>query len=332
MFYNDKITKKAVAKLVKANILISTKGKNISCSGGSNNPKYSNESGWIYAVTLHGKLYQIGNDVWDFVMGRILEWDSYNVEKFSKGINRDLNKILNEKEKRVYIESKLQKEWQELKEFYKVNEYSWEYQGDIEIHKMHLNSFVQLNFYWLCARFYIYVYQHEFTRLHTELKLPTADDLGLKDIVEFDKLLFLQYHFLLNKIALVYHNKIKSLENFVSTIEPVNLSNRNIKADKSKTLAQLLSGSNSEKIVASIKVNYKNIKGKRLKLLFLALQELELLPLTGAAANFHKCCQLEFQWDIASYSAMNDYKYNKSVDFVEKESFKHHIQTLMKTE
>ena len=52
------------------------------------------------------------------------------------------------------------------------------------------------------------------------------------------------------------------------------------------------------------------IKGKRLKLLLLALQDLGLLPKERIAKKFHDCCKNEFDWDIARYSAMNDYKYN----------------------
>ncbi|MBE7689453.1 hypothetical protein [Tenacibaculum piscium] len=70
----------------------------------------------------------------------------------------------------------------------------------------------------------------------------------------------------------------------------------------------------AEKIVNGIKTKYKNIKGKQLKLLFLALQNLDLIPKEQFAKKFYDCCTKEFNWNVASYNAMNGYKYNEETD------------------
>jgi len=83
---------------------------------------------------------------------------------------------------------------------------------------------------------------------------------------------------------------------------------REIKREAS--LSDIITHPKSNEIVEGIKIQYKNIKGKRLKLLLLALQELGLLPKERTARKFYDCCKAEFNWDIASYQAMNDYKFN----------------------
>lgn len=79
-------------------------------------------------------------------------------------------------------------------------------------------------------------------------------------------------------------------------------------------LSSIITHEKSTDIIKCIKVQYKNIKGKRLKLLLLALQELDLLPKEGIASKFHRLCKIEFDWEIASYNAMNGYNYNKNTD------------------
>jgi len=98
-----------------------------------------------------------------------------------------------------------------------------------------------------------------------------------------------------------------------------------------KTLSDLITHENSFEIIEGIKIQYKNIKGKRLKLLLTALQELNLLPKERIAQKFHACCKNEFNWSIASYNAMNNYKYNLGIDNNELTNMKQYIETLIKT-
>ncbi|NLN95173.1 MAG: hypothetical protein GX128_03265 [Bacteroidales bacterium] len=96
-------------------------------------------------------------------------------------------------------------------------------------------------------------------------------------------------------------------------------------------LSNLITHNNSTKIVEAIKIQYKNIKGKRLKLLLIALQELNLIPTERIATTFHNCCKKEFNWDIASYSAMNDTIYNELTDKTELEGMKQFIKNIIGT-
>jgi hypothetical protein len=98
-----------------------------------------------------------------------------------------------------------------------------------------------------------------------------------------------------------------------------------------KTLSVLITHTKSVEIVKSVKVQYKNIKGKRLKILLLAFQDLKLLPIERTAQKFHECCKKEFDWNIASYNAMNGYNFNESTDNVEFTSMKQYLETLIKT-
>lgn len=100
---------------------------------------------------------------------------------------------------------------------------------------------------------------------------------------------------------------------------------------KIKQLSDLITHPKSPEIVNGIKTQYKNIKGKRLKLLLLALQELDLLPKERTAKKFHNLCESEFTWKIASYNAMNGYEYNEGVDFNEFVNMKQYIKSLINT-
>lgn len=94
------------------------------------------------------------------------------------------------------------------------------------------------------------------------------------------------------------------------------------------TLSSLITHSKSVEIVKGIKVQYKNIKGKRLKLLLLALQDLDLLPKERIAQKFYNCCEAEFDWNIASYNAMNGYVFNANTDSDDFDKMKQHIKLL----
>jgi hypothetical protein len=98
---------------------------------------------------------------------------------------------------------------------------------------------------------------------------------------------------------------------------------------KDEVLSDLITHTKSKEIVNFIKVNYKNIRGKRLKLLLLVFQELQLLPKERIAQSFHNCCKNEFKWDIASYNAMNGYNYNKHTDSETIEEMKANIKKII---
>jgi len=98
---------------------------------------------------------------------------------------------------------------------------------------------------------------------------------------------------------------------------------------KKETLSDLITHSKGIEIVEGIKIQYKNIKGKRLKLLLMALQELGLFPKEGNASKFHTLCKSEFDWDIASYQAMNDYKFNDVTDKPELCEMKQYLENLI---
>ncbi len=96
-----------------------------------------------------------------------------------------------------------------------------------------------------------------------------------------------------------------------------------------KTLSGLITHNKSSEIVEGVKNQYKNIKGKRLKLLLLAFQDLDLLPKERIARSFHQCCETGFTWDIGSYNAMNKYVFNEHIDTTELESIKQYISKLI---
>ena len=97
-----------------------------------------------------------------------------------------------------------------------------------------------------------------------------------------------------------------------------------------ETLSDLITHKNSVEIIENVKIQYRNIKGKRLKLLLKAFQDLDLLPKERIAQKFHNCCKIEFDWNIASYNAMNGYNYNEKTDKDELNSMKKYLETLTK--
>lgn len=101
--------------------------------------------------------------------------------------------------------------------------------------------------------------------------------------------------------------------------------------EQPEILSCIITHEKAETIAEGIKTQYKNIKGKRLKLLLIALQELELLPKERIAKKFHTLCNNEFNWDIASYNAMNGYAFNTHTDTDEVKGMKQYIKTLLDT-
>jgi len=98
-----------------------------------------------------------------------------------------------------------------------------------------------------------------------------------------------------------------------------------------ETLSSIITHKEAETIVSGIKTQYKNIKGKHLKLLLMALQDLELLPNERIAKAFHGCCKREFDWDVASYPAMNDYQFNEYTDKIELDNMKKFLEKIIQT-
>jgi len=94
-------------------------------------------------------------------------------------------------------------------------------------------------------------------------------------------------------------------------------------------LKDLITHAESEKIANNLKIKFKNIKGKKLKLLLIALQDLELLPKERIAKKFHECCKNYFDWNIAEYQAMNDYKFNSQTDNNELIQIKSQIESII---
>lgn len=87
------------------------------------------------------------------------------------------------------------------------------------------------------------------------------------------------------------------------------------------------------KVIEMIKSNpyYNGIKGKRLKILFRALTILNILPAERTANSFYQLIKKNLDWDICSYNAMNDYKYNPNIDEIELERMKDDIKTAIST-
>lgn len=102
-------------------------------------------------------------------------------------------------------------------------------------------------------------------------------------------------------------------------------------SEQKEKLSDIITHQNSVQIVEGIKIQYKNIKGKRLKLLLMALQDLGLFPKERTANLFHDACLKEFNWNIASYNAMNGYVFNDRIDNAEYNSMKQYLETLTKT-
>jgi hypothetical protein len=97
------------------------------------------------------------------------------------------------------------------------------------------------------------------------------------------------------------------------------------------TLSGLITHEESINIIEKIKVQYKGIKGKRLKILLTALQNLQLLPNERIAKSFYTGCKEEFNWDIGTYQSMNDYKYNENTDKEELTQMKDFLNKITNT-
>jgi len=123
--------------------------------------------------------------------------------------------------------------------------------------------------------------------------------------------------------------KMEVQRDFFNKIEKHEIEALSLKQKKVETLIDLIIDPKPAYIVENIKNKYRGIKGKRLKLLLITLQNLELLPLERIGKRFHSCCKLEFDWNIASYNAMNGYRYNKEVDNEELKNMMDLIKSLI---
>ena len=121
---------------------------------------------------------------------------------------------------------------------------------------------------------------------------------------------------------------VPSVQEHIETLPPQ-------QEEKSKfhspiALADLITHEKNLDIVEKIKIQYRNIKGKRLKLLLIAFQESGLLPKERIAKKFHNCCEKEFDWEISSYNAMNGYGYNQNTDNEELQEMKNYLKEVTK--
>lgn len=140
----------------------------------------------------------------------------------------------------------------------------------------------------------------------------------------------------LDRAMIEGHSNFKSVNNYTQSQElhkeslpPQQSEKPKPKQEQPETLGSIITHKEAETLVSGIKTQYKNIKGKRLKLLLIALQELELLPKERIAKKFHTLCNNEFNWKIASYNAMNGYNFNSHTDTDEVEGMKQYIKTLL---
>ncbi|WP_067145327.1 hypothetical protein [Pseudotamlana agarivorans] len=131
------------------------------------------------------------------------------------------------------------------------------------------------------------------------------------------------------KKGLFLEAEIEETDSGKQLLPAVNVDSKTALKQKLK-LSDLITHEKSTEIVEGVKVQYKNIKGKGLKILLLALQKLNLLPEERIAKKFHDCCKVEFDWDIASYNAMNGHKFNDLTDFEELEKKKQYIKSIIK--
>lgn len=147
---------------------------------------------------------------------------------------------------------------------------------------------------------------------------------------EFEKFQpYCPYTIMLSTIESTKDEILKYFPEFGETPPPVVEENTPNKPT-AELLSDLITHESSVDISEKIKVKYKGIKGKRLKLLLMAFQDLGLIQKEQIGKRFHACCKKEFNWNIASYPAMNDYNYNKHTDSVEFDEMKDFIQALIK--
>lgn len=156
-----------------------------------------------------------------------------------------------------------------------------------------------------------YTYFHPNDRLYRDLIIPSNNSIN--QIKQYFKKIS-------HIIKAVTFEEIGNSED----LETMSTSSKN-----KPSLKELITHTDSERIVEAIKIRYKNIAGKELKFLLLALQDLELIPRNRIAKKFHICCQNDFEWEIKSYQAMNDYQLNELYDLGNIDEIKSYIKSLL---
>lgn len=143
--------------------------------------------------------------------------------------------------------------------------------------------------------------------------IPTYIKTGISGTFEYEDVKKMR-HKVFPLHGLLFYEAISLLRSKINltTTESSNGTQQGLKP--TFTLSNLITHERNYQIVNGIKISFKNIKGKRLKLLLLALQELNLIPKERIAKAFHNSCKKDFDWDIASYTAMNDYPFNNQTD------------------
>jgi hypothetical protein len=179
--------------------------------------------------------------------------------------------------------------------------------------------------------------ERQFNQIKSIFSLALNSQVDKGCVIEGLPNLFIENKF--EELQQFYRKSIIDVDTHLKTLEGLkkrdaenkNNTNKSQNSANANTLADLITSKNSEKLVESIKIHYKNIKGKRLKLLLLALQDLELLPKERIAKRFHNYCKNEFFWNISSYNAMNGYNFNEHTDNEEFENMKRNIKDIIKT-
>lgn len=80
---------------------------------------------------------------------------------------------------------------------------------------------------------------------------------------------------------------------------------------QSEILSDIITHENSVQIVEKIKIQYKNIRGKELRILLKAMKALNWIKAKRQDAKFHDCCKNEFNWNIGTPQAMEEKTFNK---------------------
>jgi hypothetical protein len=204
------------------------------------------------------------------------------------------------KNKNTYYANWIEGENRKIERFKSFNRYS-DYTEIEFIKDISFESFNNKKVYSFLKEYFISRLDNIFSQLHLEFKLGDISIISNKDIIPITSVSKVVYQ--VNSVL-----KIETNQLVAKSKEQEN------KAEKYVRLSELITHELGKKIINEIKIRYKNIKGKRLKLLLLALQELDLLPKERIAFKFHACCESEFNWDVASYNALNGYEYNESLD------------------
>jgi hypothetical protein len=194
-----------------------------------------------------------------------------------------------------------------------------------------------------------HVFEYTIYDLETFLKLklswlgiaPNEDKYSFYTVYSSDDREYLDYAININYTIEHYRQYFKVVLDYLKSFYDVSLPCHPIEIEEetdqleteqikhSAKLCDLITHQNSAKIVEGVKIKYKNIKGKRLKLLLLAFQNLDLLPKERFAQKFYDCCKKEFEWDIASYNAMNGHIFNTFTDNEEYSKMEEYLKTLI---